>query len=234
MNRQFYDNEREIDLAEQKVLHKREKEVVFARTIIFLAAAASVALGWDFNVHYCYIIAALLAMIFIRLMNYHDRLKQRKRFLKSRLAVVNSYIARARGTWRKRSNDGSIYLKNNRPQDVDLHIFGEGSIFQYICAARTKRGRDLLAAAFNPEPPNFDRIRARQRAVAELLQRPRLSLDLEAYARLMPNNHDTSELIVSVEEELPPLGKVYYLRFVMPAILILSCALAWFGVSCSS
>jgi len=236
LNRQFYDNEREIDLAEQKTLHKREKKVVFARSIIFLAAAISFGLGWDLNVHFCYIIAAILAMIFIRLMNYHDRLKHRKKFLKSRLAVVNSYISRAKGTWRKRSNDGSIYLKNNRPQDVDLHIFGEGSIFQYICAARTKRGRDLLAAAFNPEPPDFNtilyrqRLRNRQRGVAELLQRPRLSLDLEAYARLMPDNHDTSELIVSVEEELPPLGKIYLLRFIMPAILILSCALAWFGI----
>ena len=229
MNKQFYDNEREIDLVEQKTLHKREKKVVAARTIIFIAAVASFAVGWDTNTHYAYIIAAILAMIFIRLMNYHDRIKRRKKFLKSRMTVLNSYIARARGTWRKRSNDGSIYLKNNRPQDVDLHIFGEGSIFQYICAARTKRGRDLLAAAFNPQPPDFDRIRARQRAVAELLQRPRLSLDLEAYARLMPNNHDTSELIVSVEEELPPLGKIYLLRFVMPIILIASCVLAWHG-----
>jgi len=229
LNKQFYDNEREIDLVEQKTLHKREKKVVAARTIIFIAAVASFAVGWDTNTHYAYIIAAILAMIFIRLMNYHDRIKRRKKFLKSRMTVLNSYIARARGTWRKRSNDGSIYLKNNRPQDVDLHIFGEGSIFQYICAARTKRGRDLLAAAFNPQPPDFDRIRARQRAVAELLQRPRLSLDLEAYARLMPNNHDTSELIVSVEEELPPLGKIYLLRFVMPIILIASCVLAWHG-----
>ena len=152
MNRQFYDNEREIDLAEQKTLHKREKKVVLARSIIFLAAATSFGLGWDLNIHFCYIIAAILAMIFIRLMNYHDRLKHRKKFLKSRLAVVNSYISRAKGTWRKRSNDGSIYLKNNRPQDVDLHIFGEGSIFQYICAARTKRGRDLLAEAASRSP----------------------------------------------------------------------------------
>ena len=230
MNRQFYDNEREIDLAEQKTLHKREKKIVAARTIIFLAAVGSFAVGWDYGINYCYIIAALLAMIFIRLMNYHDDLKRRKRFLKSRMTVLNSYISRARGTWRNRSNDGSIYLKNNRPQDVDLHIFGEGSIFQYICAARTKRGRDLLAAAFNPEPPDFNEVRNRQRGVAEILQRPRLSLDLEAYARLMPNNHDTSELIVSVEEELPPLGKIYYLRFVMPIILIASCALSFYGM----
>ncbi|MBR2774026.1 MAG: DNA mismatch repair protein MutS [Selenomonadaceae bacterium] len=230
MNRAFYDNEREIDLAEQKTLHKREKRVVAARTITFLGAAVSFGIGWDMNLHHLYIVAALLAMIFIRLMNYHERLRRRKRFLKSRLTVLNSYISRARGTWRKRSNDGSIYLKNNRPQDVDLHIFGEGSIFQYICAARTKRGRDLLAAAFNPEPPDLNEVRNRQRGVAEILQRPRLSLDLEAYARLMPNNHDTSELIVSVEEELPPLGKIYLLRFVMPLILIASVFLAWHGI----
>ncbi len=230
MNRQFYDNEREIDLAEQKSLRSRESKVVIARTVVFVAAAGSFAIGWDTHTHYCYIIAALLAMIFVRLVNYHDDIKRRKRFLKSRLTVLNSYIARARGTWRKRSNDGSIYLKNNRPQDVDLHIFGEGSIFQYICAARTKRGRDLLAAAFNPEPPDFNEVRNRQRGVAELLQRPRLSLDLEAYARLMPNNHDTSELIVSVEEELPPLGKIYRLRFVMPAIVLAACVAAFYGL----
>ena len=230
MNRQFYDNEREIDLAEQKSLRSRESKVVIARTAVFIAAAGSFAIGWDTHTHYCYIIAALLAMIFVRLVNYHDDIKRRKRFLKSRLTVLNSYIARARGTWRKRSNDGSIYLKNNRPQDVDLHIFGEGSIFQYICAARTKRGRDLLAAAFNPEPPDFNEVRNRQRGVAELLQRPRLSLDLEAYARLMPNNHDTSELIVSVEEELPPLGKIYLLRFVMPAIVLATCVAAFYGL----
>ena len=230
MNRQFYDNEREIDLAEQKSLRSRESKVVIARTVVFVAAAGSFAIGWDTHTHFCYIIAALLAMIFVRLVNYHDDIKRRKRFLKSRLTVLNSYIARARGTWRKRSNDGSIYLKNNRPQDVDLHIFGEGSIFQYICAARTKRGRDLLAAAFNPEPPDFNEVRNRQRGVAELLQRPRLSLDLEAYARLMPNNHDTSELIVSVEEELPPLGKIYRLRFVMPAIVLATCVAAFYGL----
>ncbi|MBQ7453959.1 MAG: DNA mismatch repair protein MutS, partial [Selenomonadaceae bacterium] len=230
MNRQFYDNEREIDLAEQKTLHKREKKIVAARTIVFLAAVGSFAVAWDTRADYCYIITALMAMIFIRLMHYHDDLKQRKKFLKSRLSVLNSYISRARGTWRKRSNDGSIYLKNNRPQDVDLHIFGEGSIFQYICAARTKRGRDLLAAAFNPEPPDFNEVRNRQRGVAEILQRPRLSLDLEAYARLMPNNHDTSELIVSVEEELPPLGKIYLLRFVMPLILFVTVIAAAYGL----
>ena len=231
MNREFYDNEREIDLAEQKTLHRREKKIVAARSLVFLGAAASFAIGWDSSTHYCYIISAILAMIFIRLINYHDYLKRRKNFLKSRLAVVNSYLARAKGTWRKRSNDGSIYLKNDRPQDEDLHIFGVGSIYQYICAARTKRGRDLLAEAFTPEAKDFNELRNRQRGVQELLQRPRLALDLEAYGRLMPNNHDTSELIASVEEEQSATGKIYALRYVQPVLVIFCTLLYAFGLA---
>lgn len=230
MNREFYDNEREIDLTEQRSLHRREKKIIPARIGIFFAMILTVAIGTKFNWHSGYIGAAILLMIFVRLVSYHNDLKARQRFLTSRLNVLNSYIVRARGTWRNRSQTGEIYLKNDRPQDVDLHIFGAGSIFQYICAARTKRGRDRLAEAFSPEPPNFATVRLRQRGVAELLQRPRLSLDLEAYARLMPNNHDTTELIKAVEEKLPHSDKILYLRFLPLPILILTSVLAAKGI----
>lgn len=230
MNKAFYDNEREIDLTEQKSLYKREKKIIPARVIIFFAVIFAVILGVKFNYHNAYLGAIILAMIFVRLVSYHRDLKSRQRFLTSRLNVLNSYIVRARGTWRNRSQTGEIYLKNNRPQDIDLHIFGTGSIFQYVCAARTKRGRDRLAKAFSPEPPNFAETRLRQRGVAELLQRPRLSLDLEAYARLMPDNHDTTELIKIVEEKLPHTNKLLWLRFLPLPILILTIFLASKGL----
>ena len=208
MNREFYDNEREIDLSEQKNLYQREKKVSWARVGIFLATVVSFAIGYDYY-REGYWGAAILFLIFLRLVSYHDEIKSRQKFLISRLNVLNSYIVRARGTWRKRSQDGHRYLKNDRPQDVDLYIFGAGSIFQYICAARTKRGRDRLAESLSPLPPkDFSEIRIRQHAVAELLQRPRLSLDLEAFARLMPDNHDTTELLKAVEEPLPQVEKI--------------------------
>ena len=230
MNRAFYDNEREIDLTEQKHLHRREKKIIPARMAIFFAIIFAFLIGKEFNWHSAYIGGTILIMIFIRLISYHNEIKARQKFLISRLNVLNSYIVRARGTWRNRSQTGEIYLKNDRPQDIDLHIFGEGSIFQYICAARTKRGRDRLAEAFSPNPPNFAEVRVRQRGVAEILQRPRLSLDLEAYARLMPNNHDTTELIKAVEEKIPHLEKIFYLRFLPLPILILVTLLAGKGL----
>ena len=228
MNKAFYDNEREIDLDEQKRLYKREKKVSWARSAVFIASVIGIALSVDGN-HHGYIAAAILIMIFFTLVGRHDDIKRRQKFLTSRLNVLNSYIVRARGTWRKRSNDGSGYLDDERPQDVDLYIFGKGSIFQYICAARTKRGRDRLAQSFSPIPPeDFAPVRLRQKGVAELLQRPRLSLDLEALARLMPNNHDTTPLLKAMEEPLPTLNKIFYLRFVpiplMLAIIFLGTA----------
>lgn len=220
MNKTFYDNEREIDLTEQKDLHRREKKVVWARIGIFLATIFFIALGVELNHTNGYLGAIILAMIFIRLVSYHNDLRSRQKFLLSRLNVLNSYIVRARGTWRKRSNDGSCYLKYDRPQDTDLYIFGPGSIFQYICAARTKRGRDRLAEALSPNPPSFSKVRVRQRGVAEILQRPRLSLDLEAFARLMPNNHDTTELLKSVAEGKETFNKIFYLRFLTLPLLV--------------
>ena len=155
MNKAFYDNEREIDLTEQRSLYRREKKIIPARIGIFFAIIFAIFFGWKFHYHNAYLGAIILSMIFVRLVSYHNDLKRRQKFLISRLNVLNSYIVRSRGTWRNRSQTGEIYLKNDRPQDVDLHIFGEGSIFQYICAARTKRGRDRLAEAFSPELRNF-------------------------------------------------------------------------------
>lgn len=221
MNRAFYDNEREIDLTEQRNLHRREKKVIWARITVFIAMIISAVISVKLNHDNGYLGAIILLMIFVRLVSYHREIKSRQKFLTSRLNVLNSYIVRARGTWRNRSNDGSIYLKKDRPQDTDLYIFGPGSIFQYICAARTKRGRDRLAEALSPEPPHFSKVRIRQRGVAEILRRPRLSLDLEAYARLMPNNHDTTDLINSLEDNLNANEKILYLRFLpLPLFIV--------------
>lgn len=227
MNKEFYDNEREIDLNEQKDLHLREKKVSWARVVIFLGMVASFGVGYDYY-REGYWGGAILLLIFIRFVSYHDEIKSRQKFLTSRLNVLNSYIVRARGTWRKRSQDGSCYLKNDRPQDTDLYIFGAGSIFQYICAARTKRGRDRLAESLSPIPPkDFNAVRIRQNGVAELLQRPRLSLDLEAFARLMQDNHDTTQLLKAVEEPLKQSTKFLYVRFLPFPLFVLQCFLTY-------
>ena len=85
-----------------------------------------------------------------------------------------------------------------------------------------------MAESLSPIPPNdFSQARIRQHGVEELLQRPRLSLDLEAYARLMPDNHDTTGLLKAVEEPVKNSYKFLYLRFFPFPIFVIQCILTY-------
>ena len=83
MNKAFYDNEREIDLTEQRDLHRREKKIIPARIGIFFAVILTIFFGWKLNYHNAYLGAVILAMIFVRLVNYHNEVKVRQKFLTS-------------------------------------------------------------------------------------------------------------------------------------------------------
>ena len=82
-------------------------------------------------------------------------------------------LARLDNVWMGRGTSGMKFSDPNHPYARDLDLFGKGSLYERLCAARTSVGErtlaDWLAA---PAAPNV--IRARQGAVAEL--RPLLDL----------------------------------------------------------
>ena len=88
MDRKFYANEREIDLAEQKDIHKRGKQIIIGRTIIFILMTACLIAGYE-GFPYCYESALIFFLIFFTMVRYHEQLRRRSAFLKSRLAVHN-------------------------------------------------------------------------------------------------------------------------------------------------
>lgn len=231
MDRKFYDNEQEIDRLQEKALAKKSQKLILFRMISFFGILFSAAAGYDGWHPLFYGLAVIFVLAFAWLIHVHDRTKREELFVKSRLSVLGSYLARIHGTWRTRSFDGHRYLAWNRPQDVDLHVFGPGSLYQYVCSARTKLGRDRLAKAFSPEPPDFAKVRIRQRGIAELMERPRLSLDLEALGRLLPNDHDTSGLIEVLEQEPPSPSYIYHLRWGIPFLFVLALAMAFAGMT---
>ena len=125
---------------------------------------------------------------------------------------------------------GAEYLKDELPQAQDLNLFGADSIYQYLCAARTKAGRDRLADALSPFPADLALARKRQKAVAELIARPRLVLDLTAAAALLPDGHDTKPLLAALQRNTEkPYAGTAFIAWVLPAAL----ALAIVGASLS-
>jgi hypothetical protein len=76
---------------------------------------------------------------------------------------------------------------------VDLDLFGRGSLFERLCLARTRAGRETLAHWLGgPAPP--EEIRARQTAVAELRDRLSWRERLALFGDDVPGGIDTAVL----------------------------------------
>jgi hypothetical protein len=85
-------------------------------------------------------------------------------------------LDRLAGTWAGRGPTGDRFAEPAHLYAADLDLFGDGSLFQRLCAARTAGGQRLLAD-WLLGPADTDEVRSRQEAVADLRDR----LDLREY-----------------------------------------------------
>ncbi len=195
MNKLFFQAARETDLAEKRRLSRQSQVLSWLRLFIFFLLLLTLAAAWDTNALWLLLLAAALALTFAALLRRHNRLGEQRILLESHIATLSNFLARFSCEWQSFPVTGSEHLRDDLPQAQDLSLFGPASIYQYICAARTKAGRDRLAAALSPFPRNRTLAKKRQAAVKELITRPLLVLELEAAAALLPNGHDTKPLL---------------------------------------
>ena len=232
MKQQFYDNLRDADLALDQQLAQQSSRYTALRTISFLGMVFALAAGYDGH-PIGTILGLILLLLFIVLVRKHHVLKQSQLLLRSRLAVIASFLDRFNGNWQNAAETGLQHHKDSRPQEIDLHIFGPSSLYQYLCSARTKRGRERLARALSPVPPAKTRILARQQSIRELLTKPEFCLELEARSRLLPDNHDTTALIDELEHhDVHQHIHILLQRtaWPLPVLTILSLLLAGVGI----
>ncbi len=69
--------------------------------------------------------------------------------------------------WAGRGDTGTRYLRANELFADDLDLFGNGSLYQFLCTARSSIGKDTLAQWLK-HPADGQEIRERQSAVREL------------------------------------------------------------------
>ena len=230
MNKNFFQAARETDLAEKRRLDRRGQMLSWLRLTTFFLCLLALAAAWDTGALEIYLVAVALACCFTALLRRHGRLFEQRLLLESHIAALSNFLARFSGEWRSFPVTGAEYLKDELPQAQDLSLFGADSIYQYLCAARTKAGRDRLADALSPFPADLALARKRQKAVEELIARPRLVLDLTAAAALLPDGHDTKPLLVALQRNTEkPYAGTAFIAWVLPAAL----ALAIVGASLS-
>jgi hypothetical protein len=145
-----------------------------ANVRLALAALIAVMAWWAFYRHafssYWLIIPAAG---FIGLVLYHNRIRDRRAQVLRAAAFYRNGIARLEDRWAGKGESGARFDDPHHVYAADLDLFGTGSLFELLCAARTRMGEEKLASwLLAPAAP--ETIRERQASSVDL--RPRLDL----------------------------------------------------------
>ena len=106
-----------------------------------------------------------------------DRIEAERSRLERAIAFYDRGLERLDDAWAGTGDRGDDFADPKHLYAADLDLFGHGSLFQRLCAARTRRGMATLAGwLLSPAPP--DMIRERQTAVDELTPNADLREDL--------------------------------------------------------
>ena len=143
--------------------------VVFAAiAITYLAAARHALSGWWLLAPFAAYIA--LGFLLDRTNRATDRVNRAIEFYKQA-------IARLENRWAGLGETGERFLDDHHLYGADLDVFGPGSLFELVCAARTRMGEDTLAAWLS-RPSDLETIQSRQGAIEELAPKLDLREDL--------------------------------------------------------
>jgi hypothetical protein len=130
---------------------------------------------------------------FIVLTVLFGRASQRVTLLRRAAAYADAGLARLEHRWAGRGVSGAEYLDENHPCAADLDLFGRASLFELLCTARTRAGRNTLARwLLEPAPP--DEVRLRQQAVRELSGQPSEREQLALLGGDVPEGLNTTAL----------------------------------------
>ena len=139
-----------------------------ARLGLFVLAVILAILAWRGSVSW---VAPLVAAgLFVPLVSIHARIIGRRRRAERVATFHEKGIARVDGHWSGQGSTGARFFDDNHSYAADLDLFGVGSLFERLCAARTPGGEAVLASwLLHPADPAT--IRARHEAIAELRDR---------------------------------------------------------------
>jgi hypothetical protein len=158
--------------AEARVRHTAAA-AVFAITIAFILALGVYAIRKQVSVWWP-LLPAPLAIFSARAYGQYRRTGSRQWRLKR---FYDRALQRVHGDWPGHGSAGEEFNDPSHVYARDLNVFGEGSLFELLCIARSGVGRRGLAN-FLLQAPSVEETLARQQAVRELSPRTDLREDV--------------------------------------------------------
>lgn len=158
---------------------------------------------------------------FCVLINKHNKIEKEIKKLKAESIVTEKMLNRFDGTYKTFSDDGSEYLSSDFHSGNDLDIFGKSSLYQLICRAYTKEGKEKFVSVLKNGFKTSEEIKTEQEAVKEILSNDTFSNEFETGLAMMTSLKNRDELTASDLSSLS-LQKIPFilkaLSFLLPVI----------------
>ena len=201
----------------QAVLESQHRNLGIAK--LALGGVTLVVLGLALGaklVSVDWVAAPVLAIVVLAII--HDRVLKKSARCSRTVAYYERAVARTDNRWMGTGETGERFKNPSHPYSRDLDLFGEGSLFQLLCTARTRAGQETLANwLLAPSSPEL--VRARQAAVTELRGRLDLREDIAVLAE-QAGSLAPAEVLASWGEGEPLLAS-RLLRFSSAALACL-------------
>ena len=183
---------------------ERRAELLSHARLITFAAGALVAGGAAFGGWLSAWWLAAPIGAFAALVVWHDRVLLAEARAARAVAWYEHGIARIEDRWPGRGPAGDRFADAEHLYAQDLDLFGDGSLFQLLCTARTQAGEETLAAWLKT-PAGPEEVAERQAAVRELQTRVALREEINVAAEDMRTSVRPDHLAAwaSGEDRLP-------------------------------
>jgi hypothetical protein len=196
------------------------RRIVFAIIALFIVLAVEKIIApW----HIAFPIAAFLALMAI-----HQRIHQARDRLERAVRFYQRGIARLEDHWAGSGEPGEKFEDKSHLYSEDLDLFGNGSLFELLCTARTRAGEERLAS-WLLAPASIPEIRARQEAIDELRSRLDLREDFAVLGADVRSGVHTEEL--TAWAKAPPVltSRLMPIAAALIGIFALAAVILWFG-----
>jgi len=194
-----------------------------ARLGVFVLALILGGNAWLGGISWWWLALPLAA--FIALVVLHERTARARARVKAAIGHYERGLRRISGDWPGDGNRSLDLMAKDHGYALDLDLFGEASLFELLCEARTEAGEGLLAS-WMQEPQARADILARQEAVRELTDRVALREDLGQLATAVRRSMRGQTLARwAVKPAGPCAGQYRILFLALSALTVLALAM---------
>ncbi len=172
---------------------------------------------------------ALPVAVFIVLMAIHQRIHQARDRLERSVRFYERAIARLEDRWAGSGETGERFIDKSHLYSEDLDLFGNGSMFELLCTARTRAGEEKLAAWLLAPAASIPEIRSRQQAIDEVRSRIDLREDLAVLGVDVRSGVHPEELSAWATSPPTLTSKLMPIVAALIGVFALVAVILWFG-----